>query len=140
MTNALVERGQTSSLARTEERSSRLAPWSPFRDLFGFNFDPFANLRSLFNMDFDLMNVSRTDETYEVEVPVPGFKPDQIELTYKDGLVTVSGKNERRQFQQSFTVPDDIDPDKTDAKVEHGMLLLSFERRPEAQPKRIKVK
>ena len=111
-----------------------MAPWTPFRELFGF--DPFANMRSLFNVNYD---VGRTDTGYDVEIPVPGYAPSDIELTYTDGLVTISGKNDRRSFTQSFTVPDDIEPDKTDAKVEYGMLRLQFERRPEAQPKRINV-
>jgi HSP20 family protein len=137
MTNALAQRGQANSLATVDERTSRLAPWTLFRDWFGF--DPFANLRSLFNLDLSMVSVTSTENRYDVEIPVPGFAPEQIEVSYKDGVVTIRGKNDRRTFAQSITVPDDIDPDKTNAKIEHGMLLLSFERLPEAQPKRIKV-
>ena len=36
--------------------------------------------------------------------------------------------------------PDDVDPEKIDARVTDGMLALTLERRPETQPRRIAVK
>jgi HSP20 family molecular chaperone IbpA len=127
----------TNSLAQTTgaaQGSGRAAPWTPFRDLFGF--DPFQTLRSGWAYDYD---VARTETGYEVEVPVPGYKPDHIEVTFKDGLLSIDGKNERRTFSRSFTVPDDVDTDRISARVADGMLILSLERRPETRPKRIAV-
>jgi HSP20 family protein len=128
----------TNSLARTNGNLSQVAtptaPWTSFRDLFGF--DPFQTLRSNWAFDYD---VSRTEAGYEVEVPVPGYKPDQIDVTCKDGLLSVNGKSERRTFSRSFTIPEDVDTDRIAARVADGMLVLTLERRPEAQPKRITV-
>ncbi len=77
----------TNSLARTNGRlaqgEGRAAPWTPYRDLFGF--DPFQALRSNWAFDYD---VSRTETGYEVEVPVPGYKPEQIDVTFKDGATS----------------------------------------------------
>jgi HSP20 family protein len=119
-------------MARAEGQA---APWTPFRDLFGF--DPFQNLRSNWAFDYD---VTRTDRGYEVEVPVPGYNASQIEVTFKEGIVMVSGKSERRNFTRSFTVPEDVDTDTMEAQVRDGMLTLSLDRRPEAQPKKIEIK
>ena len=116
-------------------QASRLTPWTPFRDLLGF--DPFQSLRSNWAFEYD---VTRTENGYEVEVPVPGFKPTEVEVTYQDDVISVNAKTERRTFSRSFTVPEDVDPEKIEAKVNDGMLVLTLARRPEAQPKRISVK
>ena len=124
-------------LVRTQNGSAqeRMAPWTPFRDLLGF--DPFRSLGANSGFEYD---VTRTENGYEVEVPVPGFGPDQIDVTFKDGILTVNGKNDRRTFVRSFIVPDDVDADNISGRVTDGMLLLSLNRRPEAQPKRITIK
>jgi HSP20 family molecular chaperone IbpA len=109
-----------------------MASWTPFRDLLGF--DPFQSMRGF---EYD---VTRTENGYEVEVPVPGFKPEDVEVTYQDDVISVSAKSDRRSFSRSFTVPEDVDPDKIEANVSNGMLLLTLSRRPEAQPRRITVK
>jgi HSP20 family protein len=113
----------------------RPVPWTPMRNLLGF--DPFENLRSSWGYDYD---VSRTETGYAVEVPVPGYTSSQIEVAFKDGIVTVAGNSDRRTFTRSFTVPEDVDTDAIDARVENGMLTLELRRRPEAQPRKIQVK
>ncbi|HEX3458275.1 MAG TPA: Hsp20/alpha crystallin family protein [Candidatus Baltobacteraceae bacterium] len=100
-------------------------------------FDPFQYLRATNGFEYD---VTRTETGYEVEVPVPGFTPNQVEVIFKDGVLTMAGKNERRSFSRSFTIPEDVDVDSIEAKVENGMLQLSLRRHPEAQPKKIDVK
>ena len=125
----------TDSLAHVNRgNASRMSPWTPFRDLLGF--DPFQSMRSgAFEYD-----VTRNENGYEVEVPVPGFRPDDVEVTFQDDVIAVTGKSERRSFSLSFTVPEDVDPEKIEARVSDGMLRLTLARRPEAQPKRISVK
>lgn len=107
---------------------------SPLQRLFGF--DPFANVMTNWDYGFE---VTRTENGYEVEVPVPGFKSTQVEITFKDAIISVNGKNERRTFARSFTVPEDVDPEKITASVADGMLKMSLERHPQAQPRRIDV-
>lgn len=125
------------ALARPQNGTTvdRAAPWTPFRDLLGF--DPFRSLGSNWAYEYD---VTRTEAGYEVEVPVPGFKAEQIDVTFKDGVLSVNGKNERRTFARSFTIPEDVDAENIDAHVSDGMLVLALNRRPEAQPKKISIK
>jgi HSP20 family molecular chaperone IbpA len=126
----------TDSVARKDRSgASRLTNWAPFRDLLGF--DPFAHVRSSWGFEYD---VTRSDQGYEVEVPVPGFKPEDVEVTFQDDVLAINAKADRRSFSRSFTVPDDVDPDKIDARVTNGMLVLTLARRPETQPRRIEVK
>jgi HSP20 family protein len=120
---ALVRNGQSASMQR-----------SPLQGLFGF--DPFQGIVGNWDYGFE---VTRTENGYVVEVPVPGFNPSNVEITLKDSILSVNAKNERRTFSRSFTVPEDVDPEKISATVADGMLSLTLERHPAAQPKRIVV-
>jgi HSP20 family protein len=102
-----------------------------------FCFDPFQHLRASYNFEYD---VTRTQDGYEVEVPVPGYTSDQVEVTLKDGVVSVSGENDRRRFARSLIVPDDVDVESIYAKVQNGLLHLCLRRQPHAQAKKIHVK
>lgn len=130
MSNSVVK---MNSPEANRERE-RAAPWTPLRDLLGF--DPFHVLRASYGFDYD---VSRTANGYDVEVPVPGYNSSQIDVSMKEGIVNVAGKNDRHSFTRSFTIPDDVDPDAITARVKDGMLVLSLQRRPEAEPKKIRV-
>lgn len=110
----------------------------PFGELWGF--DPFRNFAPTMNGGFAGMEVSRTETGYAIEIPVAGFKPEQIDVTLEDGVLTISGKNEKRSFTRSISVPDDVDEERIEAQVEHGMLALTLTLLPKAQPKKIAVK
>lgn len=107
----------------------------PFNDLW--NFDPFRALSGGPGYGID---ITRSETGYTVELPVPGFKPEQIDVTLEDGLLTVKGQGEKRTFSRTFTLPEDVDEERIEARVEHGMLVLVLTLLPKAQPKRITVK
>jgi HSP20 family molecular chaperone IbpA len=95
----------------------------------------FGDLSQSFGID-----ITRTETGYTIEVPVPGFKPEQVEVTLEDGMLTVKGRNEKRNFSRTFSVPEDVDEERIEAQVEHGLLVLTLTLSPKAQPKRITVK
>lgn len=107
----------------------------PFSDLW--NWDP---MRMFSGVQSPGIEITRTEAGYAVEVPVAGFSPDQIDVTLEDGILTVKGKNEKRNFSRAFTIPEDVDQERIEAKVEHGMLTLTLALEPKAQPKRITIK
>jgi len=109
--------------------------YNPWREMLGY--DPF---RRFFSNADPQIDVIRTEQGFQVEIPVAGFRPDQVEITVKETVLTVTGKNDRRAFTRSLQLPDDIDDQNIEASVEHGMLTLSLRRHPEAQPRRIEVK
>src|SRR5579871_6525823 len=89
--------------------------WDPFRNFF-------TGASAFTGID-----VTRTDDGgYAVEIPVAGFKPEEIDVTLEDEVLTVRGKSEKRQFTRSLLLPDDIDADNIDAKVENGLLTLGL--------------
>ncbi|GAC1585815.1 MAG: hypothetical protein NVS3B7_20720 [Candidatus Elarobacter sp.] len=107
-------------------------------DLFGF--DPLrAFLGTVPNYGFN-GEIQKTEQGWTVELPVPGYKPDQIDVTVEDRVLTVTGKNERRSFQRSILLPEEVDAESIEAKVEHGMLALGLHLHPKAQPRKIEVR
>ena len=69
-------------------------------------------------------------------MPVPGFAPDEIDVTLENEILSVSGNNEKRSFTRTLLLPDEIDGDNVQARVEHGMLTLTLNVHPKAQPRR----
>ena len=108
-------------------------------DLLGF--DPLrafmGNPQSSYAFTGD---VQKTEDGWNVEIPVPGYKPDQIDVTVEDRVLTVTGKTERRSFQRSILLPEEVNAEAIDAKVEHGLLTLGLHLHPKAQPRKIEVK
>jgi HSP20 family protein len=118
---------------------SQRRPGGFFSDLLGFDplrgvFPPFSNAPGSFGVE-----VARSANGYTVEIPVAGFRPDQIEVTFQEDTLIVSGKSERRNFTRQLVLPEEIDSDNITAQVDHGLLTLNLSRRPETQPRRIQV-
>lgn len=128
------------NLVNGTDRSSvmRGAPGlRPGADLW--NWDPFRNFFSG-NPAAAGLEINRSDSGYVVEIPVAGFKPDEIDITVENGVLMIAGKTEKRSFNRSFILPDDINDESIEAKVEHGMLTLNLNLLPKAQPKKISIK
>lgn len=114
--------------------------------------DPFRGFES-FRTNVPSIDVSETDEDYEVEAELPGMDEKDISLEFRDGMLTLkgerkeekSGKNvhwtERRYgtFQRSFPVPDGVDESRITARFKNGVLTVSLPKRPEAQKQSRKI-
>jgi HSP20 family protein len=107
-----------------------------FSDVLGF--DPFRNYYPASHL-LQGVDIVRGENGYTVELAVPGFKPEQIDVTLDNGILTVSGKTEKRRFTRSLALPDEIDTENIQAKVEDGLLTLGLHFHPKAQPKKIAV-
>lgn len=99
-------------------------------------------------------NLYESDEAYHVELPVPGVRPEDVEVTVQENVLRLKAKrswetpaNARRlwqgfsqgEWQQSFTLPGDVNPDKVEASLEHGVLRLSLPKADHLRPRTIKV-
>jgi HSP20 family protein len=102
-------------------------------DFLGF--DP---LRTLTTSGFGF-EINKTENGYSVELPAAGYAPENIDVTLEDRVLTVSGRTERRNFTRALLIPEEIDADTIDAKVEHGMLTIGLNVHPKAQPRKINV-
>lgn len=128
---------------------------NPFSDFFKDNFfdeDPFqthftpaANIRTL-------------DRNYEISLAVPGYSKDDIQIKVENNVLTISAEEvkesemteefTRREFykssfQRSFSLPEDVDEEKINAKLNDGMLTLTVgrhDRDPKVRSRKIEIK
>jgi HSP20 family molecular chaperone IbpA len=120
----------------TRQNAGGTAWRSPLNEILGF--DPFRNFYPGV-AQYHGLEISKNEKGYTVEIPVAGFKPDQVDVTLDQNVLTVSGKSVKRQFTRSLLLPDEIDPDSIKANVEDGMLTIQLSFHPKAQPKKIPV-
>ncbi len=72
-------------------------------------------------------------DSYRLRLDLPGFTREEISLSLEKRDLTVTAKSEREeaflgQFERTYTLPEDVDPDGIEAKLDHGILDLSFKK------------
>jgi HSP20 family protein len=88
--------------------------------------------------------VRDTDDGVVVSVQVPGFESSELDVTVGRRTLTISGvhneQGEQRRFLQRVTLPDGVDVDRAEARVERGVLTVRLPRTaPAAAARRIHV-
>ncbi len=133
----------------------RTQNWLPsiFNDFFDNNWMVKANATA------PAINVIESATDYKVEVAAPGMKKEDfiIHINEDNDLVITMEKKEenneedkearylRREFsytkfQQTLILPEDVDKDQIDAKVENGVLTIDLpKRKPEEVEKTTKT-
>lgn len=106
--------------------------------------------------EWPALNMYETDGTLKVEVPLPGIKPEEVEVTISGNALTIKGERRAKEevkeenyyrhevrygaFARSVSLPTDVDTSKVEARFEDGVLTVTLPKTAEAQPKRIEVK
>jgi HSP20 family protein len=101
--------------------------------------------------------VVETDEEIRFDIEAPGFRPDDIDITIENNVLTISGEKKMEQeegrkdsdyrlferrygrFQRSFSVPPTVRADETRADYDNGVLTVRLPKSEEAKPRRIQV-
>ncbi len=103
------------------------------------------------------LNVYEEGDKVIVEAAVPGIPSDKIKVTYEDGVLRVSARNEEKDvekkgkrivhqwnkvasFEYTTYLPRPIDAKSIDAKVKDGVITISSKIAETAKPKEIQVK
>jgi HSP20 family protein len=102
------------------------------------------------------VDISERKDAYLVTVELPGLKPEDLDITMEDGLLTIQGERqftsesseqqfhrvERRYgaFRRSITLPAHVTAEGIQASFEDGVLQLLIPKAEEAKPKRIQVR
>ncbi len=140
----------------------KLVRYNPARSLISLPyeidrfFDDFGlglkNTDSVWNPSVDL---SETDDHYEVKAEIPGMKKEEIKISVKDNVLTLSGEKKQEikkddekayriermygQFERSFTLPKNVEADAIKAKYKDGVLTVQIPKTEEVKPKEIVV-
>ncbi len=116
-----------------------------FFDSF-FNDEIFASLNKLDrNINGFLVDVLDDGDKYVIEAELPGFEKENVKVEYRDQHLTIVARRaevsedkcnhyirkERScgEFKRSFFV-DNINPDKTEASFENGILKVFLQKEP----------
>ncbi len=102
------------------------------------------------------LDVIETKDAFNIEVEVPGIRPEDINVTVDQGMLTVQGERraeeetkereyhrvERRygSFRRSIVLPGGADTSRIQATYDNGVLHLEVPKAEAAQPKRIQIK
>jgi len=117
--------------------------WFPtvFEDFLNNDFMPRANTTA------PAVNVREDEKAYTMEVAAPGIRKEFCRVSINDeGNLSIAIENKvehkeeekkhhylRREFsytnyEQSYTLPEDVDKDNIEAKVENGILTVTLPR------------
>ena len=102
------------------------------------------------------MDVYQTDDALVVKMSLPGIKPEDVQITVANGVLTVRGETreeteekekayhlrERRygSFSRSVALPIQVNVEKSAAEFEDGILSLKLPKAEEAKARTIAVK
>lgn len=104
---------------------------------------------------FPRTNVYVSDESAVFTAEIPGFDPQEIEISVQNKTLTLSGNHKgdeldetnkvrrqeriNRDFSRSFELPFRVDVNAIQAKFTNGVLSVELSRLPEEKPKKIIV-
>lgn len=101
------------------------------------------------------VDVSESDESFQIVADMPGVNPNDIEISLNDGLLTIKGQSktpqnnkennfirkerQSRSFFRQFTLPESINAETVSAKSAHGVLTVSIPKTTPPQPIKVAV-
>ena len=101
------------------------------------------------------VDVYEDDKKVMLKLEVPGMQEKDLDVSVENNTLTVKGERkfekeekeenfhriERRygSFFRAFTLPSTVDTEHVAASYEAGVLKLELSKKPEAQPKQIKI-
>jgi HSP20 family protein len=99
-------------------------------------------------------NLFETGDGYTMQLPMPGTKPEDVEITVQQDVVNLKWETKVQipegatthwhsfqsgQYQQSFTVPSPINAERVEAHYDNGILTLHLPKAEHAKARTIKV-
>lgn len=96
-------------------------------------------------------NVFETEKDFRIELMLPGFAKEDVQMNYHKNLLTIKVEKEGNEenneykyshrefsaynFEKSFKLPNTVDTEKIDAKFENGILTVVLPKKEEAVEK-----
>jgi len=135
----------TQSLAKFTDRMPSVfddffKPWNEWFDKSGF---------PVRMMNLPAVNITEHKDEYQVSLAAPGLKKDDFHIDVDGNMLTISSEKEENKeekdkkftrkeynyssFSRTFTLPEEINKEKIEARYEEGVLKLSLPRKEEAK-------
>lgn len=135
-----------------------LAKLDPFRDLRTIEdeFDRLMGRALSRDAWMPALDVRERTDRYEVHVDLPGLEPSDVNVTFEDGMLTISGKRLFREedkadtwhriergfgsFARSIRLPQTADTERIEASFDKGVLTVAVPKTEQAKPRTIEVR
>jgi len=135
-----------------------LAKWDLFRDLRSVEdeFDKIAGRAFSRDTWVPALDVRESQDRFDVTVDLPGLEPDDVNVTFEDGMLSISGKREFSAedrgdtwhriersfgtFARSMRLPQTADTERIEATFDKGVLTVSVPKTEQAKPRTIEVR
>jgi HSP20 family protein len=101
------------------------------------------------------VDIQETDDSYRIQVELPGMKKEDIQITLENNVLRLSGERKFEKdvkkenfhriervygtFSRSFALPTQVSSDKVDAKFQDGVLTITVPKAEQAKPRRISI-
>lgn len=134
---------------------SRFDPTGDFEDLFrGLSLRPF--MKEIDSALPDLrIDVQEDEKNYRVKVDAPGVKKDDIKVFVDGNQVKIEADFKREETSEdskqvytercagksyrAFGLPQEVDPDKSEAQYDDGVLTLTLRKKSNGQEKQLSI-
>lgn len=142
-----------------------LAPWSPLNRLASLREEMnrlldgslagFTSSAGLFGGWNPTVDVFQDKDNVIVRAELPGMKKEEIELTFQEEMLTISGERKQEsevlegevyrserffgKFHRTVSMPTKVDAEKIKASYKDGILSVELPKAPEAKAKQIEV-
>ena len=143
-----------------------MARWDPWSDMFNLEGELTRMVNEGYGVGTGLagargdlpallpLDICQTEDEFVLEASVPGFSPEEVEVTWDEGILTIRGekksetehegrylRRERRHqsFWRQLTLPHEVKYDQISAAFANGVLTIRIPRQAAPAPKRIPV-
>jgi len=135
----------------TQEEMTMLVRWTPFNEMARLQnqLDSFFGTTSeeRVNGFTPAVDVVEDDQKFELFADLPGVAQADLDIQVEKDVLTIKGERKLQRkgerafgaFSRAFTLPKHVDVEKIAASLKDGVLTLTLPKRPEAQPRQIKV-
>jgi HSP20 family protein len=100
--------------------------------------------------------VREAEDGFEVTLDLPGLAPGDVNVTFEDGMLSISGRREFSSedrggtwhriersfgtFARSMRLPQTADTERIEATFDNGVLTVSVPKSEQAKPRTIEVR
>ena len=138
--------------------------WDPFREMRRME-DTIEQMRRRFGSQgvdssgpeawVAPLDIIQEGDNIVLHASLPGVNPDQINVTYEDGVLTIEGRTENSfehqegnylmrerhagRFHRSVRLPDVVDVDKAETSYQSGVLTVTLPKAEEKRARKLDV-
>jgi len=118
-------------------RAGSLLSWDPLRlvdDLLSW--EPLGG-ETVWAPYSSPVKIQNSEDGAMLTVDMPGVGPEDVELTFQAGVLSISAKRDDRSYAYRVTLGDAFDADRIEAALDRGVLTVHAHKKPEAKPRKI---